>query len=153
MKAPLLASLPLAFALLACSGDKSLVALSARVEAPTLSVQSSTVGGDATGGFDLILALGEYASEETEVSLGTFSIQGGDMELLSPLPLAGAKFPVSLGVGKKVTLPLTFDKPVEPEVATALCQGQVAIKGTLMDSLSHDHPTTVASPGFSAACN
>src|SRR5678810_606177 len=85
MKAPLLASLPLAFALLACSVDKSLVALSVRVAAPTLSVQSSTVGGDATGGFDLILALGEYASEETEVSLGTFSVEGGDMELLSPL--------------------------------------------------------------------
>ena len=143
----------LALVACACSGDKSLVALSAKVESPSLAVQSSAVGADAMGGFDLVMALGEYASEETKVSLGSFSILRDDAELLSPLSLDGAMFPVSLGVGKKITLPLTFDVSTEPAIADELCQGGLVLEGTLMDTLSNNHPTPVKSPPFSASCN
>jgi hypothetical protein len=142
-----------ALAACACSGDKSLVAMSATVESPTLTVESSALGADATGGFVLVLALGEYATEATEVSLGSFSLQRGGVELLSPLSLSGANFPVTLGVGKTITLPLTFDASTEPAVADALCQGTVEIVGTLKDSLSNNHPTPVRSPAFAASCD
>lgn len=153
MQARFLTLLALASSTFACEGDRSLVALSVKIESPTLSVQSSSVGSDATGGFDLVLALGEYAEDETKVSLGSFAIQQGDMELLSPLALSGAKFPVSLGIGKKVELPLTFDASADPAVADELCQGSLSLKGTLTDSLSNDHPTTATSEPFSASCD
>ncbi len=137
----------------ACSADKSMVALSAKVENPSLTVQSSAVGADANGGFELVMALGEYASEGTQVSLGSFSLHKSGVEVLSPLSLSGAKFPVSLGIGKEVTLPLTFDASTEPAVADELCQGELEVKGTLMDSLSNDHPTRVGSQPFSASCD
>jgi hypothetical protein len=138
---------------LGCSGDKSLVALSARVDSPTLAVQSSSVGADATGGFSLSMELGDYASDQTKVSLGTFSIQRDDVDLLSPLSLAGATFPVTLGVGQKVMLPLTFDAATDPTVAATICEAPVVVWGTLTDSLSNNHPTTVTSDTFSAMCN
>jgi hypothetical protein len=137
----------------ACSADKSMVALSAKVESPSLAVQSSAVGADASGGFELVLALGEYASEGTQVSLGSFSIQKRGVELLGPLSLSGAEFPVSLGIGKSITLPLGFDVSTEPAVADELCAGALEVKGTLMDSLSNDHPTRVGSQPFSASCD
>jgi hypothetical protein len=138
---------------LACSGDKSLVALSASIDEPTLSAQSSSVGGDAMGGFSLAMALGEYADADTKVSLGTFSIQRDGVDLVTPLSLSGATFPVSLAVGKKVMLPLTFDASTDPAAATALCQAPVVIRGTLTDSLSNNHPTVVTSGSFDAQCN
>jgi hypothetical protein len=143
----------LALGACACSGDKSLVALSAKVESPSLTVERSAVGADAMGGFDLVMALGEYASEATEVSLGSFSILRNEVELLSPLSLAGANFPVSLGIGKKATLPLTFDASPEPAIADELCLGGLVLQGTLMDTLSNNHPTPVKSPPFSASCD
>jgi hypothetical protein len=145
--------LVLAFSTFACDGDRSLVALSAKVQDPALSVHSSSVGADATGSFDLVLALGEYADDETQVSLGSFAIQRGDMELLSPLALSGAKFPVSLGIGKKVELAMTFDASPDPGMADELCQGSVTLRGTLTDSLSNNHPTTATSEAFTATCD
>jgi hypothetical protein len=137
----------------ACSGDKSLVALTAQVDVPVLGVQTSSVGADATGSFSLAMELGQYASADTQVSLGTFSIQRDGVDLLTPLSLAGATFPVTLGVGKKVMLPLTFDASTAPEIGTAICQGPVEVRGTLTDSLSNNHPTTVTSEVFAATCN
>jgi len=144
-----LSLLPLTFA---CSADESTVALSASIDEPTLRVQTSSVGADATGGFSLAMELGEYASEDTKVSLGTFSIQGGGVDLITPLSLAGATFPVSLGVGKKVMLPLTFDASTDPSVAATVCAGPVIVRGTLTDTLSNNHPTVVTSAPFAAQC-
>ena len=138
---------------LACSADKSSVALTARVDAPSMAVHGSSVGADVTGGFNLAMELGEYASEDTSVSLGTFSIQRDGVDLLTPLSLSGATFPVSLGVGKKIMLPLTFDASTDPSNAAALCQAPVTIQGTLTDTLSNNHPTAVTSSAFSADCN
>ncbi len=135
-----------------CSADKSEVALTATVQAPALEVQMSSVAADATGGFNLVMSLGEYASDATEVSLGSFSVQRDEKDLLTPLGLSGATFPVSLGVGKRVTLPLTFAETTEPATGADLCQGPVQIRGTLMDTLSNDHPTTAVSVTFIPVC-
>ncbi len=137
---------------LGCSADKSQVALTATVQTPALDVEMSSVGADASGTFSLVMALGEYASDPTEVKLGAFSVQRDDKELLSPLALSGATFPVSLGVGKRVTLPLTFTESTEPSTGTDLCQAPVQIRGTLMDSLSNDHPTVAVSATFMPSC-
>lgn len=138
--------------LFGCSADKSQVALTATVQAPELEVQTSSVGADATGQFSLVMALGEYASDATEVKLGSFSIQRDEKDLLSPLGLSGAMFPVSLDVGKRVTLPLTFIESTKPSTGDALCQAPVQIRGTLMDSLSNDHPTVAVSGTFMPSC-
>ncbi len=138
---------------LACSVENGSAALSGRVDGPSLEVKSSSVGADLTGAFSLQIELGDYASQDTEVSLGSFSLQRDDMELVSPLSLAGATFPVSLGVGKKVMLPMTFKASADPSVATEICAGPLQVLGTLTDSASNGHPTTVKSGDFSATCN
>ncbi len=138
---------------LGCAADKSQVALTATVQEPALAVSTSKVGADATGGFRLVMSLGEYASEATEVSLGSFSVQRGEQELLSPLSLSGATFPVSLGIGKRVTLPLTFNESADPGIGNDLCLAPVQIRGTLLDSLSNDHPTVAVSATFMPSCD
>jgi hypothetical protein len=138
--------------LFGCSADKSQLALSATVQAPALDVQMGSLAADANGAFSLVMSLGEYASDTTEVSLGSFSVQRDDKELLARLSLAGATFPVSLGVGKRVSLPLTFTATTAPSTGTDLCQGPVHIRGTLMDSLSDDHPTVAVSATFMPQC-
>ena len=111
------------------------------------------MGADATGSFSLQIALGDYASSDSQVSLGTFSIQRGDTELMSPLSLAGATFPVSLGVGKKVMLPMTFTASVDPSAAMTICEAPVLVQGTLLDSQNAGQPLLVTSSDFSATCN
>ena len=138
--------------LLGCSADKSQVALTATVQAPALEVQTSSVGADANGQFSLVMALGEYASDGTEVSLGTFSVQRDEKDLLSSLMLSGANFPVQLAVGKRVTLPLTFMDSTEPSTGDDLCQAPVQIYGTLTDTLSNKHPTAAVSATFMPSC-
>ena len=118
-----------------------------------LDVQSSSVGADANGGFSLAMALGDYASEETQVSLGTFSIQRDDTDLIPTLSLSGATFPVALDIGKKVMLPLTFQASPPPGMADEICSAPVVVRGTLTDSLSNNHPTEVVSEPFTASCN
>lgn len=138
--------------LLGCSADKSQVALTATVQSPSLDVQTSSVGADASGQFSLVMALGEYASDATEVSVASFSVQRDEKDLLSPLMLSGANFPVSLGVGKRVTLPLTFKDSTDPSIGDDLCQAPVQIIGTLKDTLSNDHPTAAVSATFMPSC-
>lgn len=149
--------LPLCFLVIpaltfACSVENGSAALSGRVDGPSLQVKSSSVGADLTGAFSLQIELGDYASQDTNVSLGTFSLRRSDTELVAPLSLAGATFPVSLGVGKKVMLPMTFKASVDPDVASEICAAPLEVSGTLTDSASDGHPTTVASSDFSATC-
>ena len=138
--------------LFGCSGDKSQVALTANLQAPELEVQTSSIAADANGQFSLVMELGEYASDATEVKLGSFSVQRDEKDLLPSLGLSGATFPVSLGVGKRVVLPLTFLESTKPSTGDDLCQAPVQIRGTLMDSLSNDHPTIAVSSTFMPSC-
>jgi len=138
--------------LFGCSADKSQVALTATVQGPSMEVQTSNVGADANGQFSLVMTLGEYASDPTEVSLGSFSVQRDEKDLLPSLSISGAMFPVNLGVGKRVALPLTFVKSTDPSKGDDLCLAPVQIRGTLMDSLSNDHPTVAVSGTFMPSC-
>jgi len=133
-------------------GSKGSVAVSMEITAPELDVESSAVGADASGGFALRLALGEEAPEATQVALGTFSLQRASTELLGPLSLSGAAFPVRLGVGEQKTFALTFVESTELDVADALCDGPLSVLGAVSDSESGDQPTSVRSPAFSASC-
>jgi hypothetical protein len=138
---------------LAACGSKGSVAVSMEITAPRLEVVSSAVGADASGGFTLRLALGEEAPEATEIALGTFSLQRGSTQLLAPLPLSGATFPVRLAVGEQKTFALTFADGTEPSVADTLCDGPLSVLGAVSDSASGDQPTSIQSPEFSADCS
>lgn len=138
---------------LAGCGSKGSVAVSMEISAPRLAVESSAVGADVSGGFTLRLALGEEAPEATEVSLGTFSVQRGVTELLAPLPLSGATFPLRLGVGGEKTLALTFLDSTELDVAETLCDGELSLLGAVVDSASGEQPTSIRSSAFGADCS
>jgi hypothetical protein len=132
--------------------SKGSVAVSMEIREPRLQVESSAVGADAAGGFSLRLALGEEAPEATEVALGTFSLQRVSTQLLGPLSLSGATFPVRLGIGEEKTFALTFAESAELSVADALCDGRLSLLGAISDSASGDQPTSIQSAEFSADC-
>ena len=85
---------------LSACGSKESVMLSARLESPELSVTSNALVTDVTGRFELVLALGDRASDPSTVTLGPFSLQRDSMVLLDPLNLeAQPSFPMEIGVG------------------------------------------------------
>jgi len=135
-------------------GDKASVSISMRIEAPTLAVERSSVGADATGGFSLVLALGSEAPDGTDVSLGAFSIRRNGADVLTPLSLSGSvSFPVRIGIGQSRTFPLTFMQSTDPSEAEVLCEdAPLFILGTVSDSASSDQPTSIQSAVFSADC-
>jgi hypothetical protein len=138
---------------LAGCGSKGSVAVSMEITAPRLEVESSAVGADASGGFTLRLALGEEAPEATEITLGTFALQRGSTQLLTPLPLSGATFPVRLAVGEQKTFALNFAESTELSVADTLCDASLSVLGAVSDSASGDQPTSIQSAEFSADCS
>jgi hypothetical protein len=137
---------------LGACGSKGSVAVSMEIREPRLEIERSAVGADAAGGLTLKLALGEEAPEATEVALGTFSLQRGSMQLLGPLSLSGAAFPVRLGIGEEKTFALTFAESTDLSVADALCDGRLSLLGAVSDSESGDQPTSIQSAEFSADC-
>jgi hypothetical protein len=141
----------LLYALAGC-GSEGQASLIGRIERPALSVDRSLVGADASGGFDLVLELGEFASGPTSVDLGAFSIERDGTPLLSPLGLAGATFPVTVAAGAKRSIPLTFDATPSVDEAEALCAGGVAFRGSVTDSLSGNRPITLTSAIFTPVC-
>lgn len=139
--------------LLLCGcGSKGSVGISMEIAAPRLTVESSALASDAAGRFTLRLALGEEAPGGTDVALGTFALQRGSTQLLGPLSLSGASFPVYLDVGEEKTFTLTFLASAEPSVADALCDGPLSVLGAVSDSASGDQPTSIQSALFSAEC-
>jgi hypothetical protein len=141
----------LTFVLAGCGSDGQ-ASLIGRVERPALSVDRSLVGADASGGFDLVLELGEFASGPTSVGLGAFSIERDGTALLSPLSLAGATFPVTVAAGAKRSIRLTLDATPTTDEAEALCEGGIAFRGSVTDSLSGNRPITLTSAVFTPAC-
>jgi hypothetical protein len=147
--ASLLAVLVLTLA--GCSSD-GVASLTGRIERPTVSVTRSVLAGDVTGGFDLVLELGEYAGGPTEVSLGAFALERSGAELLPSLALSGAMFPVSVAVGQSRRVALTFDATAELDEADAICLGPVVFRGSVSDTLGKNRPTTLASSEATPAC-
>jgi hypothetical protein len=142
----------LALLALAGCGSEGVASLAGSIEKPTLEVDRSVLGGDVSGGFELMFVLGDYASGPTEVSLGAFVLERDGMEVLSPLPLSGATFPVTVGVGETKRIPLTFETTAELSVADSLCAGPSTIRGSVSDSLGKNRPTTLTSSTVTPSC-
>jgi hypothetical protein len=135
-------------------GSEGVASLTGNLDRPTLDVTRSLVGADATGGFDLVLSLGEYAAGPTQVSLGAFAIERDGTELYSPLALDSViTFPVSVGVGETKRIPLTFDMSPDTVVADALCAGPLAFRGSVSDTLGKNRPTTLVSGEATPTCS
>jgi hypothetical protein len=135
-------------------GSEGVASLIGSLERPTLDVTRSVLGADATGGFDLVLFLGEYAASPTQVSLGAFAIQRDGTELYSPLALDSATtFPVTVGVGETKRVPFTFDVSADAVAAAALCEGPLAFRGSVSDTLGKNRPTTLTSAEVTPTCS
>lgn len=134
-----------------CASD-GVASLSGSVLDPSVSVTRSALAGDVSGGFDLVLELGDYASGPTQVSLGVFALERDGAELLSPLALSGATFPVTVAVGELKRIPLTFEATAELSDADALCAGPVSLRGSVTDSLGKNRPTTLRSAEVTPSC-
>jgi hypothetical protein len=141
-----------ALALAGCETDGS-ATLAGSIAKPSLDVTRSDLAGDVTGGFELVFELGEYAGGPTQVSLGAFALERDGAEVLSPLPLSGGTFPVTVAVGETKRVPVTFDVPAELSVADSLCAGPVTIRGSVSDTLGKNRPTTLTSSAVTATCN
>jgi hypothetical protein len=145
--------IPVLFLLtLSACGSEGVASLSGTIERPAVAVNRSVLAGDVTGGFDLVLSLGEYAGGPTEVSLGSFAIERGGTVLLPALALSGGPFPVSVAVGQTRRIPLTLDTTAELDVADAICEGSVSFRGSVSDTLGKNRPTTVASGDVTPVC-
>jgi len=137
---------------LSACGSDGVASLSGRIEQPAVSVERSVLAGDVAGGFDLVLELGEYAGGPTEVSLGAFALERSGTVLLPALVLSGGTFPVSVAVGQTRRVPLTLDMTAELDVADALCEGPVAFRGSVSDTLGKNRPTTLTSSDVTPVC-
>jgi hypothetical protein len=136
--------------------EEDTASLSARVEAPRVSVEESTLVSELSGGFTLVLALGSYASEATEVSLGVFTLDRAGETVFGPIPLSSSThdFPVSVGVGKSVQVEFEIEDgtSVAPEQSDALCDGPLSFVGSLSDTLGANKPIRVESAALDAEC-
>jgi hypothetical protein len=136
--------------------EEDTASLGARVEQPWVSVEESTLVSELSGGFTLVLELGSYASEATEVSLGVFTLEREGETLLSPIPLSSPThdFPVSVGVGKSVQVEFEIEEgtSVTPEQSESLCDGPLSFVGSLSDSLGANKPIRAASAALDAEC-
>ena len=145
----------LAFGLLTSCVDEEGVLLSAKLESPALTVSSSALVTEVTGGFELHLSLGERASDPTTVELGTFSLQRDGDVLLDPLEIAtNPEFPVSVAVGGEKHVVVSIGPhEAEADLGELLCSRQLEIVGILTDSLGDDRPMTVSSGSFPPTCD
>lgn len=135
-------------------GSKGAVSLSARIDGAELAVSSGALGADVTGGFDLVLELGDAASEATRVTRSTFAVRRGDTTLVEVLSLTPSEpFPIDVGVGESKTVRMTLtDAFVEQAEADAICEGDVWFTGTVTDTLSGSKPTPASSLEFAPTC-
>jgi hypothetical protein len=138
--------------------DKSLISLSAALEAPTVEVTKGTLGSELGGGFDLRMSLGSKASGATEVSLGSFAIvRASDASgLVDPLPVAatGQAFPVTVAAGQTVVVAFQIGGTALLTTAEgdALCAEPVQIIGALTDTLGGDHTISLRTESVTPSC-
>lgn len=145
--------LMLAVLTLSGCGSEGVASLVGVIEKPALDVTRSVIGADATGGFELMLSLGEYAGGPTQVSLGAFALERDGTELYSPLALdSGTPFPVTIGVGEAKRIVLSFDVSPDLPTADALCTGPLAFRGSVSDTLGKNRPTTLTSAELTPTC-
>jgi hypothetical protein len=128
----------------------------AHVEAPELVVESELLVTSLSGGFDLVMSLGDVAPRATRVDLGGgFALRRDGAVLVESLEVGSDEpFPVELEPGGEVTVRFTVENgaSVSAETSDTLCSGPVRIAGTLTDSLSGGKPTPVESASFQPMC-
>jgi hypothetical protein len=149
---------PLLFWLLlgtpAC-GSKDDVTLSAKLDNARVSVATVALGSQLSGEFDLVLALGDYAPEGTEVTLGAFALRNTGGVVVEGLPLmASQTFPIAVAVGKSVAVHMTLDTNglIDNTLVPDLCDGQIWYSGTVNDTLSDGKSTVAESTLLTASC-
>jgi hypothetical protein len=131
------------------------VTLSAKVDNAQVGVTTVALGSELSGAFDLVLTLGDYAPEGTEVTLGAFALKNSGGAVVEGLPLAAdPSFPIAVAVGKSVTVHMTLDtnELVDSALVPALCDGQVWYSGTVNDTLNDGKSTVAESTPLTASC-
>jgi hypothetical protein len=125
----------------------------AHVEAPELVVESELLVTSLSGGFDLVMSLGDVAPRATRVDLGGGVALRRDgvvlvesLEVGSDEPFTVAREPGGAG------FTVENGASVSAETSDTLCSGPVRLAGTLTDSLSGGKPTPVESASFQPMC-
>lgn len=130
-------------------GSKQSVSLDAHIDSAKLAVQDVTLGTQLSGGFQLVLKLGDYASEGTKVTVESFSVIGADSNdtVLGSLKVGPDPGTIDVGVGKTKVVSFTVDGSALLSSAdkAKLCAGQVVITGTVTDTLGGGHSTPLRS--------
>jgi hypothetical protein len=123
----------------ACNLDPA-VFVEPAIESPRLALAGGVLGSSLAGEFTLTLHLGARASGPSEVAFGAFSLVDAKGEVvLDGLPVAPSRpSPVAVEPDSDETVVFTIDsgdEPIADALAAAICAGDVAIRGTLEDSL------------------
>lgn len=136
-------------------GSKGAVGITARIDAPQISVQPGPLVAGLSGGLTLTALLGEQAPSPRSLELGSFSVQRDQEVLVEPLKLsADLGFPLQLRPGNTRSVRLTVEsgQGVNRELGDRICSGMVRIAGTLTETSGEDSPTSVLSNLFAASC-
>lgn len=134
-------------------GSKGAVSLVANAENPTLTVARAALGTSLSGGFELVIELGEYAEEGADVSLAGYGLHRGSEEIVSNLSLASdVDFPLRVNPGdeRRVTLSIDMDDLLDSAVGEELCAGNVVYQGGITDGAGKLTPSFSAE--FSPSC-
>jgi len=123
----------------ACNLDAA-VFVEPSIESPRLALEGGVLGSSLAGEFTLTLHLGARASGPSEVTFGAFSLVDANGEVvLDGLPVAPSRpSPIAVEPDSDEIVVFTIDsgdEPIADAIATAICAGEVAIRGTLEDSL------------------
>jgi len=130
-----------ALALASCVPSTEDLEVSAKIEAPSLTIEPSAFGskddpqGTPKGGFTLSLTLGQLASSGSDVTVQSFAIVSADTQkFLLPLQVqvtAQKSFRVEVAQTQKFDYVLTYDKPVPLKDLCAA--GSILFTGTILD--------------------
>lgn len=150
---PLIIVFSLAAQLLGC-GDKSSVALSARIDEVDLRVEPGTLGAELVGDFHLVLFVGGRAEGASTVEAEGFSL-GGVPGLSLVLSLDPSEpFPLSVAPGQERTVVMSVADQdlLSADEQESVCAGGVVIQGLLRDSLLGGQTLTVTSSDIDPEC-
>ena len=123
----------------ACNLDAA-VFVEPTIESPRLAIEGGVLGSALKGEFTLTLHLGARASGPSEVSFGAFSLVDADGQVvLDGLPVEPSRpSPITVEPDSDEVVVFTIDsgdEPVADALAAAICAGDLAVRGTLEDSL------------------
>lgn len=137
-------------------GSKGAVSLIAHIQRPELSARANSLDLLVpTGGFDIVLELGEAAERATTVSFGSIGLESEmGAALVDRLDTScEPAFPVTLAAGDSATVHcvLAASQVIDPEEGD-ICDGALRYVGVVTDTLNDGRPTRLISDAFSATC-